>query len=355
MNVLSLRARLSTRKVWLAAAALGVAVAAGGGISAAQSSRGEPSAFVPTTPARIVDTRRSLGAVTLGPGGTVDVLIGGTGTIPADATGAMLNVTVVNGTKPSWLTVWPTGETYPGTSNLNWVDGEPQPNLVSVALGANGGVSLRNNDGEVDVIVDIAGYYVAETGSGPAGPQGPTGAAGPQGPTGAAGPQGPTGPAGPQGAAGPTGSFRLEDANGNPVPGRILSLNPSSPGEGGVAVDVIQDDGYLTRYDLQTGQQGFAVARGVYASADCSGPELYDLNSTGSPVIPNLLFTDTYNQMAGSPLFSIGAIDATFEVGSALQIDGSACIPGSETVMAVTRVPYGAIMLSPVGPLKIVG
>ena len=341
MNLSSIRAYSSARKAWIAVAALGAVVAAGGGISAAQSSVGEPSSFVPTTPVRIVDTRIDLGGMTLGPGSTVDVVIGGIGAVPSDATGAMLNVTVVNGTQPSWLAVWPSGEPFPGTSNLNWADAAAQPNLVSVALGANGAVSLRNSQGYVDVVVDLAGYYVGSAGSGQVGPQGP------------AGPTGPQGSAGPTGPGGPAGAFSLEDANGNAVPGRVLGLNPVQ-GQG-VSVIVIQDDDFAINYDLQTGQTGFAAPNRVYASTDCTGPELYDINSSGAPTIPNLLFTDTYNQVVGSPLYSIGSIDQNFAAGSQRLVDDATCTAITETLEAVTRVPYGAISAPPPGPLKIVG
>ena len=210
-----------------------------------------------------------------------------------------------------------------------WVDAAAQPNLVSVAIGANGAVSVRNYDGTVDVVVDLAGYDVSAAGSGAVGPQGPAG------------------------PPGPSGEFHLEDANGNAVPGRILSLNPSAGP--GVNVVVIQDDGFAVNYDLESGRAGFAAPNRVYASGDCSGPELYDLGANGAPTIPNLMFTDTFNQVPGSLLYSIGAIDQSFVVGSQRAVDDPTCTPAVTTVVAVTRVPYGAIQPSLAGPLKIVG
>jgi hypothetical protein len=49
----------------------------------------------------------------------------------------------------------------PLASNLNWVGGKTVPNLVEVALGLNGQVSIYNGFGNTDVIFDVAGYVAA--------------------------------------------------------------------------------------------------------------------------------------------------------------------------------------------------
>jgi len=81
-----------------------------------------------------------------------------------------LNVTVTDTTASSFLTVWPAGTPLPGVSNLNWVAGETVPNLVEVALGAGGQVSLFNLAGMTDVVVDVEGYVGDSTNS--SGPEG---------------------------------------------------------------------------------------------------------------------------------------------------------------------------------------
>jgi hypothetical protein len=75
----------------------------------------------------------------------------------------VLNVTATNATASSFLTVWPAGVPRPLASNLNWVRGQTVPNLVEVALGSNGYVSLYNGAGSVDVVFDVAGYVAAPT------------------------------------------------------------------------------------------------------------------------------------------------------------------------------------------------
>ncbi|MCU1358999.1 MAG: hypothetical protein JWN99_288 [Ilumatobacteraceae bacterium] len=81
-------------------------------------------------------------------------------TIPLDAVGVAFNVTAVNGTAGSFLTVSPSDATRPLASNLNWVAGAPAtPNKIDVKLSSDGKASFFNNTGTVDVIADIVGYY----------------------------------------------------------------------------------------------------------------------------------------------------------------------------------------------------
>ncbi len=120
-----------------------------------------PGAYHPLVPARILDTRTSVGghAAPLGGGQTINVQVAGQGGIPAaGATAAVLNVTVTNTTARSYLTVYPAGVPQPLASNLNWVPGQTVPNLVKVPVGAAGQVSVYNSAGSVDVVFDVAGY-----------------------------------------------------------------------------------------------------------------------------------------------------------------------------------------------------
>jgi hypothetical protein len=54
--------------------------------------------------------------------------------------------------------VWPSGQSRPLASNLNWSPGATVANLVVVPVGPDGRVAVYNNSGEVDVIVDVVGY-----------------------------------------------------------------------------------------------------------------------------------------------------------------------------------------------------
>jgi hypothetical protein len=80
--------------------------------------------------------------------------------VSPEATGVVMNVTAVNPSQPSFLTVFPGGITRPLASNLNFVPGQaPTPNAVTVDVPASGQVSFYNEAGTVDVIADIVGYY----------------------------------------------------------------------------------------------------------------------------------------------------------------------------------------------------
>jgi hypothetical protein len=115
-------------------------------------------------------------------------------TIPAGATGFSLNVVAINPTAASFLTVFPADVTRPLASSLNWVAGQaPTPNAVTVASSADGKISFYNLAGNVDLAVDIVGYYELST-SGPPGPPGPPGDPGAPGTPGVKGDTGDAGP-----------------------------------------------------------------------------------------------------------------------------------------------------------------
>lgn len=110
------------------------------------------------SPARILDTRNT--KTPFGPAETRTVTVAGLGGVPAGAVGAVLNVTVTDTTGASYLTVWPSGISKPGTSNLNWdVAGQTVANLVYTKLGADGDVRIYNNQNNASVIVDVFGYF----------------------------------------------------------------------------------------------------------------------------------------------------------------------------------------------------
>jgi hypothetical protein len=125
------------------------------------------------SPGRMMDTRPG-GCVggprcgRLGPGETVELPVRGVsvaGTvIPADAEAVVLNVIGVNATAGTFLTVWPEGP-WPGVSSLNPSPGVTRVNLVIATIGADGNIRVRNAGGQIDVVVDVMGWY-APGGSG---------------------------------------------------------------------------------------------------------------------------------------------------------------------------------------------
>ena len=128
---------------------------------------GAGQVFVPIVPCRLLDTRgpNHIGprSSPLGPGDTYNQAVTGSNgecVIPAQAVAVALNVTTVNGSADSFLTLWPADASRPLASNLNWrANDGATPNKVDVKLGADGRINIYNNAGSIDVIGDIVGYY----------------------------------------------------------------------------------------------------------------------------------------------------------------------------------------------------
>ena len=144
-----------------------------------------PATYDPVTPYRVCDTRAGnpsqLSGVnltqcegqTLGAGSSLTVQIAGTnpsgatsGGVPPGATSAVLNVTATDTTAPSYLTVWPAGGPPPLSSSLNWQAGQTVANLVTVDLGPTGAVSVYNDQGQADVVIDVEGWMDSTATSG---------------------------------------------------------------------------------------------------------------------------------------------------------------------------------------------
>lgn len=109
------------------------------------------------TPARLLDTRTSacVGAA----GKTLKVTsVGG---VPANASSVALNVTVVRPSGAGYVTVWPTGQTRPTASNLNYVKDQTIPNMVLAKVGTGGNISIYTSGGCPNVLVDVVGWFAA--------------------------------------------------------------------------------------------------------------------------------------------------------------------------------------------------
>ena len=157
------------RTRWAAiGAAVAVSLGTGGiGLVHATIDSGVKPVLVDIDPCRLMDSRpdTQVGprSTPLGADEQYDVAahgINGNCDIPADAVALSLNVTALNATAPTFVTVFPTDATQPVTSNLNLVPGQaPTPNAVTTGLDAAGMFSLYDVFGMTDVIVDVNGYY----------------------------------------------------------------------------------------------------------------------------------------------------------------------------------------------------
>ena len=136
--------------------------------AAADVTSGDRPVLVPVETCRIADTRAAPN--TVGPKSsplaaadtmTVNAQQAGTdcvGKIPATASALSLNVTALNATSNSFITIWPEGP-LPTASALNPEPGTRVFNAVTTELTAAQTFQIYNNRGSVDVFVDINGYY----------------------------------------------------------------------------------------------------------------------------------------------------------------------------------------------------
>ncbi|MEO1057767.1 MAG: hypothetical protein AAFY28_12705 [Actinomycetota bacterium] len=126
--------------------------------------------FTPVEPCRLADTRPDEQPdgpkkTPVGPGFEnryVQPVAGTNGNcmLPPDIEGIALNVTVVNPTAQSNLRLYPTGGEIPVVSNLNWLAGQSATaNKVDVKVGSDQAIWVQNFKGQVDVVLDVVGYY----------------------------------------------------------------------------------------------------------------------------------------------------------------------------------------------------
>ena len=126
---------------------------------------GNGAAVGSLTPARLLDTRA--GSVTVdglqsgGPRPTADsvtkVRIAGRGGVPANATTAIVNLTVVYPDGPGFATMYPCTPTPPTASNINFGAGAVVANSVTAKLDANGDACIYTLTG-TDLVVDVSGF-----------------------------------------------------------------------------------------------------------------------------------------------------------------------------------------------------
>ncbi|MEV0985856.1 PKD domain-containing protein [Streptomyces sp. NPDC049949] len=120
------------------------------------------SGYVATEPFRLLDTRTA--GTTLQGGSPMGVTLPVGITVPdhvlsGSMAAAVLNVTVTGATEDTHLSVWPSGQPRPATSNVNVKAGGTSSNTVTVPVGADGKVSAQLNSGKAALVVDFVGYY----------------------------------------------------------------------------------------------------------------------------------------------------------------------------------------------------
>ena len=88
----------------------------------------------------------------------LDVVVAGRGGVPADAIGAVLNVTIVEPCGDGFATVFPAGAPNPPlASNSNYRAFQNVAGLVTSQLGVGGAVNVYTQT-QADIVVDVVGY-----------------------------------------------------------------------------------------------------------------------------------------------------------------------------------------------------
>ena len=136
------------------------------------SSHGTSDAsFTAVTPARVCNTQvgnnNDAGCAKglVGAGHVLNIDVTGIDGVPVYASGSpvavVLNVTAVNATSATFVTVYPgpVSATRPGVSDLNVFSFLPVTNLVVAKVGTDGTINLFNDLGNTNLIVDVLGYY----------------------------------------------------------------------------------------------------------------------------------------------------------------------------------------------------
>ncbi|MHB8264060.1 MAG: PKD domain-containing protein [Acidimicrobiales bacterium] len=154
--------------IYANAGSVEVVVDVGGWYTDGSGSASGSMPFTAMAPSRICDTRSGSGEPdagnNLGPGSVLTVQVAGIGGVPSMGTSsaptaAVVNVTAVGATAPSYLTVYPGGTARPTASDLNLQANETVPNLVVVKLGTDGSIDIYNFSGSLNVVVDVVGWY----------------------------------------------------------------------------------------------------------------------------------------------------------------------------------------------------
>ncbi|MEV6523684.1 PKD domain-containing protein [Longispora sp. NPDC051575] len=125
--------------------------------------------YVPVGPVRILDTREAIGTPGRTPvaaGGTLTLPVTGHSGVPAEGvTSVTMNVTATEPTSDGFLTIYPSGQPKPTSSNLNWTRGLTVPNLVVMEV-VDGKVNFHNSGpGTVHLVADLVGYHTTGMGS----------------------------------------------------------------------------------------------------------------------------------------------------------------------------------------------
>ena len=125
-----------------------------------------PLHFVGISPCRVADTRGNTftgqyGPPALTPAGRSMVITGQCG-IPADAQAVSFNFSAVNVPAAGFLVAYPTGGAFPPVATMTYNQNTPNlSNAAVVPLGTGGAITVVAAVTNIDLVVDVNGYYRA--------------------------------------------------------------------------------------------------------------------------------------------------------------------------------------------------
>ncbi|MGO9965146.1 MAG: hypothetical protein ACLPUG_17175 [Acidimicrobiales bacterium] len=213
------------------------------------------------SPVRALGTLAS--GTAIGPNAIQDITVTGSVTaIPANATAVVVNATAAQGTKTSFLTIYPAGVSMPTASNVNFVAGQVVANRVTVGVGTYGRIAVYNHTGTAKVDVDVDGYYTGTGGTGS--------------------------------AFVPITPVRLTDTR-VPTNGSPSSANTSAEFNLSTAISGIPASAAAVATNVTVVPGGARGYLTVYPSSDSSVPVASDVNwaASGSQAVPNFTVADT--------------------------------------------------------------
>ena len=301
------------------------------------------SYYEPDGPVRLLDTRKAtlVGTVTgpIASKGTVKVQITGKNGVPTSGvTAAILNVTVTGPTAGGNATVYPDGTNLPLSSNLNWVKGGTEPNLVVVPVGSDGKVDIWNGSpGTVQFIADLEGYFTSSASA--SGVSSYT----PVGPVRAMDTRAGTGVARAKLAEHGIDSLQVGGTTITPTTGSAVTI-PS--GITGIAMNVtvtnVTGSGYLAVYPNEN-SAGTAVAT----------PNVSNLNFSPGSTVPNMVIipvgadgkVDFYNGALSGSTDVIADIAGYYTAGTS----GAKYHPLGPVRLVDTRYGQGESSAAPIG------
>lgn len=129
--------------------------------SASATAANPTGKYQAVAPTRIVDTRIGLGLPSkLSAYTTTEFTVAGKGGVPATGVqSVVVNITVVNPSRTGYLVAYAGGTAKPGTSTVNYPAGWTGATGATVPVGTDGKVRLYAGGADVEVAVDVMGWY----------------------------------------------------------------------------------------------------------------------------------------------------------------------------------------------------